>query len=55
MHGDLEMLMGIMKLKALPSIYLAFTCELHLRVTENHCKTRQQNEKYTDTAAYCVQ
>ncbi len=26
MHGDLEMLMDILKLKALPSTCLAFTC-----------------------------
>ncbi len=30
MHGDLEMLMGILKLKAFPSICLAFTCALWL-------------------------
>ena len=37
MHGDLEMLMGILKLKALPSIYLAFICDrdlMMLKTTE---------------------
>ena len=34
MHGDLEMLMGILNLKALPSICLAFTCDYGVSCAE---------------------